>query len=470
MEKLIGSQLSFMNQFYEVTAVSSDETYLKNVADNLGVKYYNVEMTRAITPFQDLKSIYHMVLFFRREKPDIIHSHTPKAGLISMIAGLITGVPTRLHTVAGLPLLEAEGFKRIILNKVEWLTYKCATKVYPNSTKLQNIIIQQKFCSPDKVRVIGNGSSNGVDLDKFNRKNIAESDQGALKKKLGISPQDFVFIFVGRMVKDKGINELVSAFKMILEQPAFDIKTQSDNSAEEDVDGVSKKISLKTLRSLRTSLILSEEFFSDQPSITGLKLRNRLGKVLYKNTTEKSLLRAKNPDLLPNLNGYNTTLTHEPKSLYPHVKLLLVGPLEQELNPILGITLLEIENNPQIIRTGFVKDVRPFMALSNCLILPSYREGFPNVVLQAGAMELPCIVTDINGCNEIISEGKNGLIIPAKSEDGLKVAMLRLLNDTAFTRKLKQNSRSIIAENYSHQKIWDELRQEYDRFLGEKVK
>ena len=285
MEKLIGSQLSFMNQFYEVTAVSSDETYLKNVADNLGVKYYNVEMTRAITPFQDLKSIYHMVLFFRREKPDIIHSHTPKAGLISMIAGLITGVPTRLHTVAGLPLLEAEGFKRIILNKVEWLTYKCATKVYPNSTKLQNIIIQQKFCSPDKVRVIGNGSSNGIDLDKFNRKNIAESDQEALKKKLGISPQDFVFIFVGRMVKDKGINELVSAFKMILEQPAFDIKTQSDNSAEEDVDGVSKKISLKTLRSLRTSLILSEEFFSDQHSITGLKLRNMLCKVLYKNTT-----------------------------------------------------------------------------------------------------------------------------------------------------------------------------------------
>lgn len=366
MEKLLGNQLSYMNEFYEVIAVSSDEKNLKRIAQNLGVKYHAVEMTRKITPIKDLLSILKMYQFFRKEKPEIVHSHTPKAGLVAMIAAYFSKVPVRMHTVAGLPLLEATGFKRLILNLVEKITYSFATKVYPNSFKMKDIMIEEKFCKPQKLKVLGNGSSNGIDLQHFDPEIFSEKTKQNLKNELNILQDDFVFIFIGRLVKDKGINELVSAFSSM--------------------------------------------------------------------------------------------------SAFKNIKLLLVGPLEQSLDPILEKTLYEIENNPQIITTDFVADVRPYLAISNCLVLPSYREGFPNAVLQAGAMALPCIVSDINGCNEIITDGVNGLIIPAKSEIALKNAMLKLIDEPELYQKLKLTSRKTIENNYSHRKIWEELRLEYDSF------
>lgn len=366
IEKLLGNQLSYMNEFYEVIAVSSDEKNLKRIAQNLGVKYHAVEMTRKITPIKDLLSILKMYQFFRKEKPEIVHSHTPKAGLVAMIAAYFSKVPVRMHTVAGLPLLEATGFKRLILNLVEKITYSFATKVYPNSFKMKDIMIEEKFCKPQKLKVLGNGSSNGIDLQHFDPEIFSEKTKQNLKNELNILQDDFVFIFIGRLVKDKGINELVSAFSSM--------------------------------------------------------------------------------------------------SAFKNIKLLLVGPLEQSLDPILEKTLYEIENNPQIITTDFVADVRPYLAISNCLVLPSYREGFPNAVLQAGAMALPCIVSDINGCNEIITDGVNGLIIPAKSEIALKNAMLKLIDEPELYQKLKLTSRKTIENNYSHRKIWEELRLEYDSF------
>lgn len=158
MEKLLGKQLTFMNEFYEVSAVSSDAAHLKTVADNLGVKHHAVEMTRAITPFQDLRSIYHMYRFFKKEKPDIVHSHTPKAGLVAMSAAALAGVPVRLHTVAGLPLLESAGVKRKVLNLVEKGIYAFCTKVYSNSEELKKIILKNKFCRTEKLKVIAEGS------------------------------------------------------------------------------------------------------------------------------------------------------------------------------------------------------------------------------------------------------------------------------------------------------------------------
>lgn len=367
IEKLLGNQLSYMNEFYEVIAVSSDEKNLKRIAQNLGVKYHAVEMTRKITPIKDLLAIIKMYQFFRKEKPEIVHSHTPKAGLVAMIAAYFSKVPVRMHTVAGLPLLEATGFKRLILNLVEKITYSFATKVYPNSFKMKDIMIEEKFCKPQKLKVLGNGSSNGIDLQHFDPEIFSEKTKQNLKNELNILQDDFVFIFIGRLVKDKGINELVSAFSSM--------------------------------------------------------------------------------------------------NAFKNIKLLLVGPLEQSLDPILEKTLYEIENNPQIITTDFVADVRPYLAISNCLVLPSYREGFPNAVLQAGAMELPCIVTDINGCNEIITDGINGLIIAAKSESDLKNAMLKLLNDLDLVQKLKLTSRETIEKKYSQHKLWHELRLEYESFF-----
>lgn len=357
-----------MNQFYKVTAISADETELKRVAEKYGVNHHHVEMTRTISPIKDLIAVWKLYRYLQKEKPEIVHSHTPKAGIVGMMAAYFAKVPNRFHTVAGLPLLEAKGLKRMILNAVEKLTYRFATKVYPNSFEMEKIIINEKFCSPEKLHVIGNGSSNGIDVSYFNRDEVSVTDQQLLKEKLGIQVDDFVFIFVGRLVKDKGINELIAAFK----------------------------------------------------------------------------------NLNPNLK----------------LKLLLVGPLEQDLDPLIPETLTTIQAHPQIISVGFQEDVRLYFSISDCLVFPSYREGFPNAVLQAGAMNLPSIVTDINGCNEIINHGENGLIIPVKNEKELEVAMKKITHDFEVYQKMKDQSRKKIVDRYSQQKVWEALLKEYQNALS----
>ncbi len=364
LDKLLGKQLTHINQFYDITAISADKLELQRVAQKYGVDDHHIEMTREISPLQDLKAVWKLYQFLRKEKPEIVHSHTPKAGIVGMMASYFAGVPHRFHTVAGLPLMEATGIKRTILNSVEALTYKFATKVYPNSYGLQEIILKERFCSPNKLKVLGNGSSNGIDTQHFNRNQITDDTQNKLRSNLGIEFNDFVFIFVGRLVSDKGINEMTAAFK-------------------------------------------------------------------------------------------------EMQSTLSNLKLLLVGPLESELDALLPETLKEIEKNPTIITAGYQDDVRPYFAIANALVFPSYREGFPNVVLQAGAMELPSIVSNINGCNEIIAEGENGLIIPAKNVELLKDAMLKIATDKFLYNHLKLNARKKIVKNYEQSLVWEALLQEY---------
>ena len=465
MEKLLGNQLTYMNEFYEVTAVSSDKKKLKEVADKLGVNHHAVEMTREITPLKDLRAMYQMYRFFRQSKPDIVHSHTPKAGFVGMIAAFFARVPIRLHTVAGLPLLEATGTKRKILSYVEAFTYAFCTKIYPNSAELKKIIIKENFCKESKLMVIGNGSSNGIDLSHFDRTEIPALLQAELREKLEIAADDFVFIFVGRMVKDKGVDELISAFKSLTDfSPhlgAVDSassqasKREQRNSQSLEQDGVI----VPSKNKLRNSSY-------NGSSVTGLAIRHRLGKVFHR----------KPPSSVPEtfysqpLNAEESTtqrvicqqVTRGPLK----VKLLLVGPLEQDHNPILKITLSEIKNNPHIITTEYVPDVRPYLALSSCLVLPSYREGFPNAVLQAGAMGLPSIVTDINGCNEIIEHENNGLIIPVKDEKSLQEAMGRLLEDPILFSRLKNHTREKIVEKYCQKYIWSAMLAEYRRVEG----
>lgn len=364
LEKLLEHQLRFMNSYYEVIAVSSDGARLEAVGKQQGVRTHEIAMTRQITPLQDLKALWHFFWFLKKERPFIVHSHTPKAGIIGMLAAKLAGVPNRMHTVAGLPLLEATGNKRRLLNFIEKITYACATKVYPNSNGLKAIIVEQSFCLPDKLKVIGNGSSNGINTDFFSPQSVAASDKENLKKKLDITQDDFVFVFIGRLVSDKGINELVDAFMRL--------------SAENK-----------------------------------------------------------------------------------NCKLLLVGPLEKELDPLLPETETTILNNKAILPVGYQNDVRPYFAISDCLVFPSYREGFPNVVLQAGAMELPAIVSDINGCNEIIVSGENGILVEPKSAEVLYLAMKRILEDNELTVRLKNNARNRIVSRYQQQVVWEALLKEY---------
>ncbi|WP_299436920.1 glycosyltransferase family 4 protein [uncultured Aquimarina sp.] len=364
---LLQGQLKFMSQYYDVIGVSSrEENILERVAKQEEINVIPVEMTRKITPIQDLKAVYQLYKVFKKEKPDIVHSHTPKAGTLSMLAAKIAGVPHRLHTIAGLPLLEATGAKRVLLDTVEKLTYACATMIYPNSFGLNDIILENKYTSAKKLKVIANGSSNGIDTSHFDPSQYSDADNTKLREELKIDENDFVFVFVGRFVKDKGVNELITSFKKLNDE--------------------------------------------------------------HKNT-----------------------------------KLLLVGTYERELDPLLPETENEIDNNPNIISVGWQHDVRPFFAISNALTFPSYREGFPNVVMQSGSMGLPSIVTDINGCNEIVSEEVNGVIIPVKSSEALYDAMKKFISDKAYCHQLSLKSREMICEKYERKYVWNAILEEYSQ-------
>lgn len=365
LDKLLGGQLQFMQNYFEVIAISSEKEYLDKVGEKEGVATYHLELTRMITPFSDLKALIKLTWYFIKTKPEIVHTHTPKAGIVGMFAAYLARVPHRLHTVAGLPLLEAQGKKRTVLDFVEKLTYAFATKVYPNSKGLKEIILTNGYCKSDKLKVLANGSTNGINTSHFSTEHFSFSEKEALKAQLGIESGDFVYVFVGRLVADKGINELICAFKKL-------------------------------------------------------------------------------------------------KINHPNAKLLLVGPLETELDPLSPTTLEAIENVKNIISVGYQNDVRLYFAIADCLVFPSYREGFPNVVMQAGAMGLPSIVTNINGCNEIIIEGENGLIIPTKDEKALCEAMLKCMEDEEFYSFLKQNARTMIVQRYEQKVVWEAVLQEYE--------
>jgi len=171
LKNLLKGQLKYMSSFYNIIGISSSGNEIKDIEKEEGIRVIEIEMTRSITPLKDLISVYKLYKTFRKEKPFIVHTHTPKAGTVGMIASKLAGVPHRLHTIAGLPLLEATGLKRWLLNTVEKITYACATKIYPNSFGLKNIILSNNFTKPNKLKVIGNGSSNGIDVDYFNREN-----------------------------------------------------------------------------------------------------------------------------------------------------------------------------------------------------------------------------------------------------------------------------------------------------------
>jgi len=368
LKVLLKGQLRFINQYYEVIGVSGNGDALKEVRKNEGIRTEVVEMTRTISPIKDLIAAYRLYKLLKKEKPHIVHTHTPKAGIVGMLAAKLAGVKHRFHTVAGMPLLVVKGPKRTLLNIVEKTTYSLATKVFPNSYGLYDIILKEGFAKKDKLAVIGKGSSNGINIDHFNSNLYSEENIKTLKKQLNITEDEFIFTYVGRLVTDKGINELVTAFD---------------------------KFSTK-----------------------------------HKNT-----------------------------------KLVLVGWRESELDPLLPETEEALKNNNHIIQVGYQPDVRPYFAMSKVLVFPSYREGFPNVVLQAGAMNIPSIVTNINGCNEIVRHGENGLIIPTHNVQAIIDAMCHLKENPEIHRIMSANSRKIIVSNYKHTYIWYELLKEYQKTI-----
>lgn len=348
---------------YEIVSVSSPGESLIRLREK-GVKVIEVPIERRISMFRDLKSLMRMISVFRKEKPFMVHSMTPKAGMLCMLAGWLTRVPRRVHTFTGLVWPTSTGLKRKILMATDWLTCACATHIIPEGRGVMNDL--QSYITKKPMKVLGYGNVRGVDMEKFSRRQEVEEMAKGIKTE-GI----FTFIFVGRIVGDKGINELVSAF------------------AE-----------------------------------------------LHKK--------------------------------YEKTRLLLVGRFEKELDPLKAETLNVIDKHISIESLGhkYGDELLAYYAASDCFVFPSYREGFPNTVMEAGAMGLPSIVTDINGSREIIMDGKNGVIIPSKDVEALYNAMEEMITNSDKTKEYADNAREMIASRFERGFVCKCLYDFYEEICG----
>jgi len=300
---------------------------------------HEIAMERDIAIAKDARSFWEMVALIKKIKPDIVHTHTPKAGLIGMAAAWYCRVPIRIHTLAGMPMTTATGLKKKILKYTEKLTYWFSHETWINSAALREFVINEKMIAPAKARMILNGSSNGVDISQFKKELVDGLLIATLRQRYSIQEDDFVFLAVGRVVKDKGINELVGAFTKLHQEHA-------------------------------------------------------------------------------------------------HARLFILGPFEQHLDPLPEATIEALQHHPAITHINWSDDIPAWMAIANCFVHASHREGFPNVVLQAGAMGCPVIVSTIPGNIDIITENKYGWRFAKADIDGLLYQMQAVISDReAATQK-----------------------------------
>lgn len=363
---ILRGQPGYLASRFQVTLATSPADMLAKVETAEGLRVLSVPMARGINPLGDIKSIVRMIQVLREVRPQLVHSYTPKAGLVTMLAAWLCRVPVRVHTFTGLIFPTAHGIKQRILIWVDRLICFCSTRIVPEGLGVKRDL--EKFGITRKpLYVIGSGNIAGVDTSYFSPA-LSGIAAGAsdLKVKLAIEDRDFVFCFVGRLNRDKGVAELVSAFS-----------------------------------------------------------------VLPKNAI-----------------------------------LILVGAID-ETAPVDENTLEMIASDQRIHHLGFMDDIRPALMLADVLVLPSYREGFPNVILQAGSMELPVIATDINGCNEVIEDGFNGWLVPPRDAVSLgRVMKSAMESPLRVLREMGVRARARIHERFERSQHWDRMIEFYSKLLN----
>jgi len=364
---LIKGQIGYLAKEMDVILVAKDTGNLKELADSEGVQYRDIEMRREISLISDFKSLISLIRLFKKEKPDIVHVNTPKGALLGLVAAKICGVKHRIYNVNGLRFETATGNFRRLLILMEKIACASATNVIPQSNGVAEVVLREHI-TKKPLKVIRYGSGNGVDINYFN------PDDVDVKNKISYLRKDFngtSYVFVGRLVGDKGVNELVEAF-----------------------DRISKE--------------------------------------------------------------------------FPDVKLHLVGGREENLDPIKESTLDIMNRNNRIIEHGQQSDVRPFLAISDIFVLPSYREGFPNVVLEASSMGLPCIVSDVNGATDAIKNGINGIVIPKRDSEALYQAMRKLYVEKDLRFKMATVARAMVKERFNRPDVWEATLEMYRSLTIEK--
>lgn len=362
----VEGMLPYLSNKYKVVLLSSPGSEMDEILQKTKeIRGITVKMERHISPIRDVVSLLRIIMAFWKEKPIMVHSMTPKAGLLCMLAGWMTRVPVRVHTFTGLVFPTSTGLKRKILMLTDFITCACATHIIPEGEGVKKDLLNNGI-TKKPLRVLGYGNVQGIDLNRFSlRPDVFKWSEEIHKKNV------FTFLFVGRIVRDKGMNELMDAFE-------------------------------------RLSQVNS------------------------------------------------------------HIRLILVGSFENSLDPISDRAKTIINNNSQIESVGQKggDELIAYYAAADCFVFPSYREGFPNTVIEAGAMGLPSIVTDINGSREIIENGKNGVIIPSKDTDALFYAMKRMIEDHESCQQMASNARQMVADRFEQGFVRQCLYDFYDEILS----
>jgi len=355
-------QIQILKQNFDVQMVSSPGKNFKIFCKEEGVIGHKIGMQRGISLIKDIKSLINMSILFYKNKPSYIHGNTPKAGLISMIAGWILRVPHRIYYIHGLRYEGESGLKKRILLYMEKASCYFASDIFAVSFGIKKTIVKDRITSK-KINIIHYGSINGIDCKYFSPMN---PNITCIKRNFDFEGNEFVFGYVGRVVADKGINELVTSFISI-------------------------------------------------------------------------------------------------NKIHNNTKLVLVGPYEEFFNPLDSDKINEINHHPDIIKVDFQNDVRPFYNLFDAFIYPSFREGFGISIIEALAMKLPVVASDISGCNEIISHNENGILVKKKSINELLLSMNDLIANPIKYSKYANSGRDSVIEKYSQDEVWKKTLKAYKK-------
>jgi glycosyltransferase involved in cell wall biosynthesis len=355
-----------------IHAASSPGSELVRFGREARVPVTGIPMERRITPLRDLWALTRLVRLVRRIRPIVIHGHTPKGGLLAMMAGALARTPVRIYHMRGLPLVSARGPKRVLLRLTERAACRLAHRVLCVSRSVRQEAVRAGLCPPSKITVLAEGSGNGVDAaGRFDPRSLEPGTRERTRVRLGIPQEARVVGFVGRMVRDKGIVEAVEAWR---------------------------------------------------------------------------ILRERHPDL----------------------RFLLVGPFEAR-DPVPRATRRVLEEDPRVILAGTDWNTPPLYAAMDVVVLPTHREGFPNVPLEAAAMELPVVATRVPGCVDAVDDGRTGTLVPSGDHRALARALHRYLVDPGRRRRHGAAGRARVLDRFRPEAVWAALHAEYLRLLRERA-
>ncbi len=349
-------------EHFSITLVSSEGSWVKRdeVEIKLGIPIIQVPFKRNFSLLGDLLLLVKLVRLFIKINPSILHASTPKAAFLSLIAGFFARVPFRIYSVRGLIAYGKPFLKKTILHRAEWIACALAHTVIANSESNREYLSKNSICPKGKIFIMGNGSGQGVNSAKFSREMVPDSRISELRNLLNIQTDKFVFGFVGRLVKDKGVEVMASVW-------------------------------------------------------------------------------------------HKFTINH------PDAILLIIGPIHEPHDRISSETDAILKNTTTIRYAGEQKESRDFYALMDVLLLPSFREGFPNVVLEAYAMEIAVITTDAPGCIDSIQNGKTGFCIKAGSAEDLYSSMEILINDPVRCKAMGKAGREWVVDKFQPDMIVNDL-------------